>query len=164
MKKFYVKSSKVQGKGCFASRDIKKGEHICFLKGKKIHFEKVKKMYDSGEERVGDPLQVTDTYYLNLEKPYVYFNHSCSPNATIIKKNKLIAIKNINKGEEIYFDYSLTVNDVDWGPEYIDWDMPCRCKSPNCRKVVRPFYKLSKKIKNYYLKNKWVQDLLLKKR
>jgi uncharacterized protein len=159
--KFKVKNSGIDGKGCYAEFLIKKGESICIMEGDEIGIEEVKELYDLGKERVGDPLQIDRKRYIDLKKPFVYFNHSCMPNASIIGKNELIAIKEIKKGEEIFFDYSLTLNDEDWGEDYVDWDMECSCASKNCRGLIEPFYKLDDKIKMFYIKNGWVQDFVL---
>lgn len=56
-----------------------------------------------------------------------YANHSCSPNCKTIKKNGgiwLNAVRNIEKGEEITYNYGYDVKNYT--------DNPCNCGSPNC--------------------------------
>ena len=60
-----------------------------------------------------------------------YLNHSCSPNAMVnVNTLQLIALKNIEAGEEITFDYETT-----------DWSMKepfnCNCGSTNCRGEIK---------------------------
>ena len=167
--KIDVKSSSINNKGIFATVLIKKDETICFLKGKKIKINKLKKRYASGKERLDDPLQISNYEYIDLEYPYVYFNHSCSPNAGIRAKNELVALENIKKGEEITFDYSATVwekeeneSRKDWGDKYSDIKIKCYCPSKKCRKYIGDFLDLPENIKNKYLKSKILQNFIIK--
>jgi len=76
-----------------------------------------------------------DSYGWNL-------NHSCNPKCGI-KDNKIIAIKNISKKEEITIDYSTTNNDM-------AWQMLCQCKSYNCRKIIKSIRYLPSKLYEKY--------------
>lgn len=138
--KFTVKKSGIDGKGCFATSLIKKEEVICFMKGQLLSIPELIEKYEKGEERISDPLQVEERNYLDLDEPYIFFNHSCKPNAAVVKFNELIAIRDIKSGEEIVFDYSLTEwsEDADW-EDYNDWIMDCNCKTLACRKKIREF-------------------------
>ena len=40
------------------------------------------------------------------EEPWIYMNHSCDSNAGVVDDRKLVAAKDIKKGEEITVDYS----------------------------------------------------------
>lgn len=71
-----------------------------------------------------------------------YFNHSCDPNCGI-KGNSIIAERDIEKREELTFDYSC---DVDWP----GFKMPCMCGSPSCRKIVRAYRYLPASLKERY--------------
>lgn len=57
--------------GVFAFEDIKKGESICFLEGVEKSIPEIREEVIKGDERVNDPLQVTENTYIDLEKPYV---------------------------------------------------------------------------------------------
>lgn len=86
-------------------------------------------------------------------------NHSCSPNSGIKihgKKAILIAIRNIKKNEEITCDYSTITND--------NWKMKCRCESKNCRKVIKKFKTLPKRLQNKYIKLGIVGNYILKEK
>jgi uncharacterized protein len=53
-------------------------------------------------------------------------NHSCDPNAGIHGQITLVALREIEEGEEICYDYAMT--DGEPYDEFI-----CRCGSPGCR-------------------------------
>lgn len=125
----------------YATRFIRKGEEIMVFEGKLISFKEAV----SKGKRMGDPLQVEESLYLDLEQPASSINHSCDPNCGLINNRKLIAIRDIVKGEELTFDYSTTM-DEDF------WEMKCRCSSPSCRKIIRDFKFLEKNLqKKYYI-------------
>jgi len=50
--KFTVKESNIEGKGCFATFLIKKGELICDMKGQLLSIQELIEKYEKGEERI----------------------------------------------------------------------------------------------------------------
>jgi len=161
--KFLVNKSIIEGRGCFAASSIKRGELICFMRGKPLSIAQVIEKYKSGKLRIEDPLQIKEEQYLDLEEPYIFFNHSCCSNATIIGEVKLIAIKDIEKGEEITYDYSSTEWTSDKFGKYKEWTMKCNCGSVFCRKLIKEFPSLSPELQNKYIKNKMVQSFIVNK-
>lgn len=160
----YVKKSSIQGKGVFADKPIAAGSFIASMKGKIKTIEEIKGAYRDGTEREGDPLQISEEQYIDLDEPYVYLNHSCDPNAGIRKETDLVAIKYIQEGEEIVFDYSTTLWDGEWGDEFTeDWTAPCSCKSKKCRKIIDQFTTLPEEIKEYYYKQNALPDFIIRK-
>ncbi len=87
--------------------------------------------------RLPNALQVGYAKWLVPEKGAVgeFLNHSCSPNAGIQGKNRVVAMRHLKKGEEVTIDYALTET-------YPLWHMRCTCGSRNCRKVVKPYQDL----------------------
>jgi hypothetical protein len=62
-------------------------------------------------------------------------NHSCNPNCGLTFTRDgvhLVALRRIERGEELSWDYSTT--SLDHG-----WSMDCLCKAPNCRGLVGDF-------------------------
>lgn len=59
-------------------------------------------------------------------EPGDFVNHSCEPNAGLGSSITLIAMRNINPGEEICFDYAMSD-----GTPYDEFD--CQCGSALCR-------------------------------
>ena len=82
-----------------------------------------------------------------------YINHSCEPNC-VVSGRSIIAERGISAGEELTFDYS---TDVDWA----GFRMDCSCGSPKCRRVVKAYRFLPKKLKLRYGRS--VADFILKK-
>jgi hypothetical protein len=161
---FIIHNSPIDGKGAFAARDIKKGEVICLLEGVSLSFADFEKMHAMGNRSIScDQLQIGVRTYILLEKPYVFINHSCNPNAGIAGIQQLMALRNISKGDEITYDYSATEWTVqDYPPYYIDgWPMNCRCGSPDCRKKIGRFPYLPKVIQEKYVMSGVIQDYIL---
>jgi hypothetical protein len=76
-------------------------------------------------------LQVDDDFFLvsTREGPADWVNHSCSPNAGLRGQVVLVAMRHIDAGESICFDYAMT----DSAP-YDEFE--CGCGSPHCRKRI----------------------------
>lgn len=152
---FVIQDSIIEGKGVFASQTIARRELITIFRGKIVSIPILQKMYKQQQQRIDDPFQISPRHYLLLKKPFIYFNHSCEPNSGFEGTGRLVAIKNINKGQEITFDYSATEwsDDKAWGIDWMQkWQIPCHCGAKKCRKVIRQFPFLSEKIKQQYNK------------
>jgi len=131
--KLEVKESGKYGKGVFAGEDIKMGQVINILEGEIISLEECSRRIFAGKLNPDDPLQVDNELYIILETFPRTFNHSCDPSAGLRKKNELFALRDIKSGEEITYDYSVTV-DPSIPAEL--WTMECKCESKHCRKVL----------------------------
>lgn len=150
LQKFEIANSRF-GKGCFADETIKKGESICFFEGEETTWKESERRYLEGKDRLDDPFQISETKYIELDKPYIYFNHSCNPNSGFRGKNELIAIRDIKPGEEIAYDYSTVVWDDRWAKIHGAWTMKCKCKEKNCRKIIGDFLTIPKSQRMEYL-------------
>lgn len=155
-KKVEIKNSKIGGRGSFALEDINKGDLIRILTGETISREEINKRIKAGKERPDDPLDIGENNFIDLDYDSLYFNHSCNPNAAVVIKSDLIAIRLIKKGEEITFDYSMTANKKD------RWEMICSCGSINCRKKIGTVITVPKNILRKYINNGWLQDFIKK--
>lgn len=148
--KLIIKNSKISGKGSFAPRDIQKGEFIIALKGEIVSRDEINRRIKAGQEDWDDPLQINDNQFVDLDRESLLINHSCNPNAGVYKTNKLYAIKDIERGEEITYDYSTTVGESD-AIEGQRWSMKCNCGAKNCRKIIRNYLSIPKGIlRKYY--------------
>jgi uncharacterized protein len=147
MKKILIKKTSKKGEGIFAGEDIKKGEYIFTVKGEIIK-KKIKNQLDSNKFLGLRCLGIDKNTWIDPYKtsPLYYMNHSCSPNAGIKGKKRFYAIRNINRGEEIVFDYSISEEDIFWRLKE-----ECQCKSKNCRKIIKSIQFLPKKTFNRYL-------------
>ncbi|MFA5857067.1 MAG: SET domain-containing protein-lysine N-methyltransferase [Candidatus Pacearchaeota archaeon] len=161
-----IKKSGISGKGVYARISIKKGKTICFLRGELMDLNEMIRRTDENLEDGADPLGVDNEKYLDLDELSRTFNHSCNPNAYLSKKSKLKALRDINRGDEITYDYSTTMDDNE---EKIKksggglWTCKCKCGSKNCRGLIDQFRLLPKNIQNFYLKNNYTPDFILRK-
>ncbi len=163
--KFKTKKSRIDGFGIFCTQFIPKGELICKMVGQEISVNELKRRYASGREESTNPLQVSDNRYLDLRRPYLYINHSCNPNSALVRRNDLIAIRDIKIGEEITFNYSA----ADWPNQkywrdYPDlWTMSCNCGAITCRKVIRSWLFMPQRLQKLYINNKYVPNFIMQK-
>lgn len=147
MNKVYVEKSKVQGRGVFAKKNIKKGETIFVAKGKIRNFFIQTKQDSLNGEKISSRWNGIgkNTWLVASESsPLYYTNHSCDPNTGIKGKVIFVAMMDIKKDEEITFDYSIAECDI-------YWEMKCKCGQKKCRKVIRSIQFLPKKIFKTYL-------------
>ena len=151
--KFEVKETVRFGRGLFAVRVIKKDERILEFTGPTISFEQALK---KPSDKLSCPLQIGPKAYLDIQEPGVMVNHSCLPNAGIRDDKFLVAIEEIQSGEEIFYDYSTTM-DEDL------WTMTCLCKKSNCRETIRDFKYLSSDVQCKYLDLAIVQSFIGRK-
>lgn len=126
------------GIGLFAKVNIEKGNLIFTWEGilKKGGFP----WY------VGDRwLQIDDYRWLAplRNNPGWYINHSCSPNSGLRNSVKIVAMKNIRRGEEVTFDYSTSESEN-------GWYLICHCKKKNCRRIIRSYGSLPAELKLKY--------------
>lgn len=138
------------GQGLFAKKTLAAGETILTFVGEVIDFDKA---ILKAPQYEGDPLQIGKNLYMNLEEPGRFVNHSCEPNAGVRNDVELVALKEINAGDEIYFDYSTTMDE-----DY--WEMPCGCGNVNCRKMIKDFKYLPHSLKRKYLELNIVQKFI----
>ena len=132
MKKLYkVKKSKIDNKGLYAAKSIKKDTKIIEYKGKIITVKETETNPKFDNDKA--------IYLFNLNKKYDLdgdfkyntarlINHSCDPNCEVDGvglKLWIYAIKDIKKNEELTYDYGFSF-DKDYK------DFPCRCGAKNC--------------------------------
>lgn len=88
-----VKNSNIHGKGLFALKNIKKDQLIGHFKGKKT-------------SKTSAYVLWIDTHHsIEVEGLLKYINHSKQPNACYYDDLTVVALKDINKDEEITHDY-----------------------------------------------------------
>lgn len=129
IQKIKIKDTGKYGKGVFAKENIKRGEIVHILKGEIFDIKDFADRVNSGKEYIDDPFQIGRRTYIDLDELSRTFNHSCNPNGGIRKNSELFALRDIKKGEEITYDYSLTISPT-------IWEMECKCGARNCRKKL----------------------------
>ena len=136
---FEVRTSKIQGKGAFAIRNIRKGTRLIEYLGQRISWRTADKRYD--DEKMGRH----HTFLFTVDDKVVidaavngndarFLNHSCDGNCEAITERKRIFIearRSIKAGDELLYDYQYERSD-----DHTEEDekfYACRCGSPKCR-------------------------------
>jgi SET domain-containing protein len=147
------------GLGIVALKAFRRGAVICEIEGKLVTGEEVWRYWDS-DPRLGENcFRYDDDHYIDPDGQIgQYANHSCNPNAGIVKKGRrllLKAIMPIAVGEEVTHDYStlLGADDV--------WKMRCNCGVADCRRVVKNIGKLPAATVRKYRRLGIVPDFIL---
>ena len=138
-------------KGLFAKMDIFKGGLITKIVGRKIEFDEAVLL----DEKESYPFQIGLTEYIAPGEGTLWrnINHSCDPNCGVNQKLELIALRDIAKGEELFFDYSTSMLER-------HWTMECHCRSENCRHIISDFDSLLPDRQKYYLELGVVQKFI----
>ncbi len=148
---FEVVDNTKLGRACISTKSILKGEILCKMDGSPISYKQFCEKYGYDCD---DLLQVGKEEYIELMKPFIFFNHSCDPNAGLRNMGILFALKDISEGEEICYDYSTTADDS-------LWQMDCNCDSSLCRKTIGDFLSLPHDRKEFFLKNNALMDYII---
>jgi SET domain-containing protein len=128
------------GYGIVAAKRFRRGAVIVEIEGKIVTAEEVWRYWRIDPRLAENCFRYDADHYLDPDGELgQYANHSCNPNAGIIRKaGRLImkAIAPIAAGEEVTHDYStlLGADDV--------WKMRCNCGEPNCRRSIGNIRKL----------------------
>lgn len=144
-----VRSSKF-GKGLFAVKDFKNGEIICTATGTPLSFNDTLHL----GERESHALQIGKDRYILCDPPFLYTNHSCHPNCGLNENLQLLALEDIKKGEEFFWDYSTSMLER-------HWTMQCHCGETNCRGIIKDFDLLPVDIQNGYIQKKMVLRFIM---
>lgn len=116
--------------GIFAVEAIKQGEPINVFGGIAVPRSEIKK-YREIVSHAG--VQVSDDFFIvpasNEEiKEQGIFNHSCEPNVGFNSSVTMVAIRDIDAGEELVMNYAFMETDFE--------AFECKCGSSNCRKII----------------------------
>lgn len=153
-----VRQTGKYGAGVFATEDIKKGTIIHILAGEKVSHKEALRRVLGEQENLDDIFQIGKRTYIDLNEHSRIFNHSCDPNAGLRKTSEMFALRDIKKGEEITYDYSLTIAPT-------EWEMKCKCGSPKCRGILGDITSIPKKQLERYEKmgaiQKYMQPILI---
>lgn len=142
---FEVRASIIEGAGCFAVQRIPAGTRIIEYKGQRIPPTVAETRTLATIDEYGEIVEQPHVYMFIVDKrttidPEVngnearFINHSCSPNCKSTVENRHVfidAIRTIEIGEELTFDYKLDIGGV--VTEADKKRYACRCGAPNCR-------------------------------
>jgi uncharacterized protein len=138
-RKIQAKTSASHGRGVFAVLPLKKDERIIEYKGELISWE------EALDRHPHDPAQPHHTFYFHIDDLCVidgriqgnsakWINHSCNPNCESDEVDGRIyikALRNIKAGEELNYDYGLTIDERYTAK--LKKEFACYCGAKNCR-------------------------------
>ena len=122
-----------KGYGIFTNVDIEKRRTILKIQGSIVKKTAV--------QNLNAALQIDDDLFMESRGTFdEYVNHSCSPNCCLDFKGwDLVALRYIQKGEELTFNYNSSEFDL----VEQSCSFQCRCGAPNCVGEVKGFKYLS---------------------
>jgi hypothetical protein len=144
-----VRKSKF-GKGLFATKNIPARTVLCTVTGPLLTFLET---IELGENE-SHSLQIERDTYILCDAPFLYSNHSCTPNCALNAGLQMVALYDIKKNEELFWDYSTSMLER-------HWTMQCACGSEQCRKIITDFDLLPEEIQFMYLKKNMVLPFIV---
>lgn len=138
-----VRRSRVDGLGVFTEDPVPAGATLLSFSHVTLPWREV--LVRFGQDYLDRCLQVDDGVEALVEpgSPGWYLNHSCEPNAGVSGPN-VVAMRDLEPGEEVLLDYSLTLGND-------EWTMECSCGAPSCRLTVGSFWRLPEETRRRYL-------------
>jgi SET domain-containing protein len=137
----YIDKSRIAEKGIYTSSPINKGEIIfqydnIYKYNKVLTKEEINNLnieqkniffkynYQIDNNLFAGPIEII------TEDISIFWNHCCSPNTYFLDENTICALRDINAGEELTYDYC-TTESTSFNSEYIIEN--CNCGSNECR-------------------------------
>jgi SET domain-containing protein len=137
--KIIVRQTKRFGLGVFALKKIRRGEVVAKFDGP---------FYDNkfdgwNRDLLTHTIQCGPALWRDSLGPARYMNHSCDPNCGIQRRFEVVAMRTIEAGEQITWDYEMT--EKSWW-----YRLKCRCGARECRKVIGSYSLMPKKTRQKY--------------
>lgn len=127
--KVEARSANGKGDGIYATAPISAGTTVVGFGGFVIDRHGLDALPD---HRRAHSIQVDDNLFLvgpDPAEPGDLVNHSCDPNCGLVGGILVVAMRDIERGEELTFDYAMC--------DSTDYDeFPCACSAPNCRGLI----------------------------
>lgn len=117
------------GAGVYAISALRRGELLACWGGDIVPLSRFRELLRELQQH---SLQVEEDLYLvswRLSDPADLINHSCDPNAGLSGQIALVAVRDIDIGEEICFDYAMSD-----GSPYDEFE--CSCQTRFCRRHI----------------------------
>lgn len=126
-----VGPSRIEGRGLFARRRIRKGE-IVAIKGGHVYdartLARVKARVAVSYIQIADGFFIGALTAAEVRRNKLFINHSCEPNLGIRGQIVYVALRDIAAGEELTYDWAMEEN--------APTRTRCRCGARRCRRVL----------------------------
>lgn len=145
-----VRNAEGAFRGVFAVEAVSAGELLCITGGHVMRVTEDPVL--NGETKdlaimINEEFCIGPKYELEIEDSD-FFNHSCNPNAGLRGQIFLVAMRDIQRDEEVAFDYAMVLYESPGNLE--NYEFYCHCGSGNCRgKVTGNDWKLPNLQKRY---------------
>lgn len=123
--------SAIAGRGLFAVEPIGAGEVVAVKGGHLLERAAVEAL---PPDLFQTEIQITDDLHLAATSPeerdavMLFLNHSCAPNVGFAGSIVLVAMRAVDRGEELTVDYAMF--------DTIGEAMTCNCAAAGCRQVI----------------------------
>ena len=124
--------SEIAGRGLIAVAPIAKGQVVAVKGG---HIVDSATMHALSDKLQNSEIQIAEGLHLvalsddEYEPVMLFLNHSCDPNVGFAGNVVVVAMRDVQVGEELTTDYAMFDSSDD--------KMECHCGSERCRNVVR---------------------------
>src|SRR3989338_8384305 len=142
----YYKNTDKYGKSIFIARNFTRDDSIFVISGP---ITKTPSIYT---------VPITVDLFIDPLPPGKFLNHSCEPSCGIKNRTEVVAMRNLEKNEEITIDYAMIVFDYDQSE--LKQDLTCNCGSKICRGKFGSYENLSEELRQKYAG--FISDYLLK--
>ncbi|TDU01888.1 hypothetical protein EDD99_0270 [Streptomyces sp. 846.5] len=124
-------SSTIAGRGLFATESISAGEIVAVKGGHIVTTQALRALADplpNSEIQIADGLHLVALSPEEYEPVMLFINHCCEPNVGFAGNVVLVAMSDIDPGQELTTDYALF--------DDYDGQMTCQCAAARCRGVI----------------------------
>jgi hypothetical protein len=123
--------SGIEGRGLVAAAAISKDEIVAIKGGHVVDTGTLRSLLprlQNSEVQIADGFHLVALEEAEYEPVMLFLNHSCEPNVGFAGNIVLVAMRQIQPGEELTTDYAL----------FDDYDgaMECRCGTASCRRTI----------------------------
>jgi uncharacterized protein len=124
-------ASTIAGRGLVAVEPIAAGELVAIKGGHIVTTEAVRALPErlqNSEIQISDGFSLVALEEAEYEPVMLFLNHSCEPNVGFAGNIVLVAMRDVDAGEELTTDYAL----------FDDYDgaMECHCGTASCRGTI----------------------------
>jgi len=137
--KVQLKETNRFGRGLFALSKFKKDEVIEEYDGPMLRYD-----YELWTPELEDHvIQCGVNVWRATDGLAQFINHSCDPNCGVRGRFQFVAMRDIEVGEELTYDYEMTEN-------HPEWHMQCRCGKPICRGKISQYRNMPEEFRRRY--------------
>jgi SET domain-containing protein len=138
-----IRRSKIHADGCYTTEPIKKKGFVAEYSGPRITIAEADALYEHSPRTYLFGL-INGTHVIDGDSASAFINHSCDPNCEadeIDGKVIITAVRKIEAGEELTYDYNLYDGDL-------EDESPCFCGMKLCRGSMYSEKELEKRAKS----------------